>query len=165
MLISADVKSLEVVCAAYLSQDRILCNEVRQALDTGLRQEMGKERLANQQEKAEAYILSQDYINPESEADRAELQKIYLERGFAHTWYVNPFQSAEGILEIFKARKGIGKQTPARSQAGAVLSGASPNANGKKTWTSREVTALTLPDYEKYREDIEAAYKEGRYRE
>ena len=33
MLINADVKSLEVVTAAYLSQDRILCSEVRDGVD------------------------------------------------------------------------------------------------------------------------------------
>ena len=33
MLIVADVKSLEVVSAAYLSQDRILCSEVRDGVD------------------------------------------------------------------------------------------------------------------------------------
>ena len=140
-------------------------NEVNQALSTGMRTELAKERIANQKEKAEEYILSQDYIDPASEADRAELRNIFEERGFKHAWNTNPHNAAEGVLEIFRARKGIGKQTPPRVQAGAVLSGASQNQNGRKTWTSREVSALSMQDYEKHRDDIEAAYKEGRYKE
>ena len=139
--------------------------EVKQALAAGLSQELGKERLMDQQEKAEAYILSQDYIDPESEDARAELKKIFQERGFKHVWNTNPFSAAEGVLEIYRARKGIGKSTPSRAQAGAVLSGASSNGSGQKTWTPREVAALSLQDYEKNRVDIENALKEGRYKE
>lgn len=141
-------------------------NEVRQALLTDVRSELEKERLLAQQGKAEEYILSQDYINPESEADKEELQKIFKERGFARIWEENPFLAAEGVLEIYRARKGIGKSTPARAQAGAVLSGSAPAVNGKnKVWTSREIASLTAEEYEKHRSDIEVAVKEGRYKE
>lgn len=34
MLINADVKSLEIVAAAYLSQDEILIQEIRNKVDT-----------------------------------------------------------------------------------------------------------------------------------
>lgn len=140
-------------------------NEVKQALLSDIKPELEKARLADRQERAKEYLLSQDYIDPNSEEAKEELEKIYAERGFNHTWQVNPELAAEGILEIYKARKGIGKQTPPKAQAGAVLSGSASNGNVKKTWTSREVAALSMPDYEKYREDIESAYKEGRYRE
>ena len=140
-------------------------NEVKQALATDLKRELGQRDMVDQQGKAEEYILSQPYVDRNSEAERAELQKIFKERGFGQAWMNNPHAAAEGVLEIYRARKGIGKQTPDRNQAGAVLSGASQNQNGRKTWTSREVAALSLTDYEKYRNDIESAYKEGRYRE
>ena len=33
MLLQADIKALEVVTAAYLSRDEVLCNEVRNKVD------------------------------------------------------------------------------------------------------------------------------------
>lgn len=140
-------------------------NEVKQALATDMQVGFAKERLVDQQEKAKEYLLSQDYVDPNSETDKAEMEKIYQEGGFAYAWGIDPARAATGILEIFRARRGIGKPTPSRAQAGAVLSGSSPSSNGSKLWTSKEVAALSAENYEKYRGDIETAYKEGRYRE
>ena len=149
----------------FTNPEAYVDKRVSNALNTRLEQKLGERDLRDQQRKAEEYILSQDYIDPESEADRAEIKKIHQEAGFAYAWGVTPFAAANGILEIFKARKGIGKSTPNRVQAAAAPSGAAPNANGKRVWTSKEVSALSMKDYDTHRSDIEAAYKEGRFRE
>lgn len=149
----------------FTDPETFVRNEVKKSLSTDLKQEFDKQRLEAQQVKAEEYILSQDYIDPESEETKTELKEIFKQRGFAHAWNSDPFAVAEGVLEIYKARKGIGKSTPPKAQAGMVPSGASQNPNGRKVWTSREVNSLSLADYEKYREDINAAVKEGRYKE
>lgn len=139
--------------------------EVQSYLSQSVKPVFEQERLIDRQNRAKEYLLSQDYIDPQSEEAKGELDSIFTKYGFDHAWKINPELAAEGILEIYKSKKGIGKTTPPKVQAGAVLSGSAQNGNKSRTWTSKDVAALSSQDYEKYRTDIEAAYKEGRYRE
>ena len=136
---------------------------VKSVLQGELSQELSKERLAQGQAQAEAYILSQDYVDPDADADT--FRSIMEEHGLMPAWNNDPFKTAKAILKIFKSERGISdKKTPPKAQAGSVLSGSGPSAasNGKKIWTSKEIRAMTLEAYKEKQADIETARQEGR---
>lgn len=141
---------------------------VKETIHSELKPVLEQERIVDRQARAKEYLLSQDYIDTNNlEAVQSELDAIYADPryGFTHSWSTNPEQAAEGILEIYKTRKGIGRNTPSKAMAPTVPGGQGIGSNAKKVWTSKEVNSLSMADYDKLRDDIEAAYKEGRWRD
>ena len=134
-----------------------------ETVDGKIEKALSTRDLAQNQTQAEAYILSQDYIDPEADAD--SLREIMEQNGLIHSWNIDPFKTAKAVLKIFKQERGIAeKKSPPKAQAGSVLSGSGHSAasNGKKVWTSKEIRAMSLEEYQKNQDAIETARKEGR---
>ena len=114
---------------------------------------------ARDRKEAEQWILSQEFINPKT--DYESLKDIAAEHGLDVLAHVDPWKAANTLVKLWKSEKGISDKSSEKPKAMSVQ-GAPAQANGKKVWSEREIKSMSLDTYEKYREDINAAFDEGR---
>lgn len=120
--------------------------------------------LKRAQRDADAYVLSQDFIN--QEADEEELRALSVQYGLDRLYQTEPMKAAKALVRLFKAEKGIGQSTASKSQVRSVQGGAAaPASNGKRVWSRKEIKAMGIDDFTKNEADIDAAFKEGRVKD
>lgn len=112
-------------------------------------------------ENAMQKVLSQEFIDPE--ADKGYLDKMIVDHGLTAAWHADPTRTAETLIKLVKLDRGIGGNGNAalKSQVRSVQG--SPVSNkGVRTWSKREIKAMSLSEFNKNEDDILAAKKEGR---
>lgn len=106
--------------------------------------------------KAEQYVLSQDYIDPDK--DMEYLADMVQSNGLDQIQ--DPWKAANALLKIVKADRGLGARTVAKSTAQQVRG--TPVGLDKGIFNADDVKKMSLEDYEKNRANLMEAAREGK---
>ena len=150
---------------ANQAQDDFDWTNPKKTFEALLDARFNKYEVDREKRDAQEYVLYQEYINPD--ADMEYIQQLSKSHGLDILADIKPMLAAETLLKIVKADRGIGHKPPVpKSQARTIASNAAqPDmVDGKKVWSERAVKKMTPDEWEKSREDVLAAYKEGRYK-
>lgn len=116
--------------------------------------------------QANEYVYSQDDVKTEEDVE--EIKRVVKANSLDILAEINPAKAAELAIKIWRDERGVKSnsngRTSAKIQAGAVQGSMVPS--GKKTWTRAEIDKLAgTPEWSKNKDDIMAAYNEGRIKD
>ena len=148
-------------------EGRITANAEKSIL-ARIEQETSRKRIIAEAEKAQEFILSHPEF--ESEESMSEIQSITASPEVQALCSVNPMKGAEYAVYLWQKAKGLDKESVAKANANAAKSGAinpsSTPTGGKKVWTPAQIEAYLKdyksPDFNKRKDEIALAAKEGR---